>query len=225
MSCGSRGLSSLEGVDAIDAHHEFAAGDAHGALRFARLHVERRTQEFEFQRRFDEDFEPVLLAIDRRAQLQRHVAAEHRNHRGLDGLRDHRAADLLGLGHREALATVERLPHELERLVQQHAAIARIESGRRRFERVGREPHLAVRAEAALRLQRERAHTAAHGAALVDGHAANVVENFQRRRAHGFRQRNEPRRRFEDPLLRNTRQQRTRRAMRIALEPGPRANQ
>ena len=47
-------------------------------------------------------------------------------------------------------------PHQLERLVQQHAAIARIDARRRRFERFCAEPHFAVGVKAAFRLQRER---------------------------------------------------------------------
>ena len=49
-----------------------------------------------------------------------------------------------------------------------------------------------AQAPGALRLQRQCAHAAAHGAALVHGHAANVVHRVQRRRAHDFRQRGEP---------------------------------
>ena len=84
-------------------------------------------------------------------------------------------------------------PHELERLVQQHAALARIEAGRGRLEHGGGEAHLAVGAESALGLQRQRLDAAGHGLAGIHSHALLVFDRLELGATQRGRQRDDAR--------------------------------
>jgi hypothetical protein len=121
---------------------------------------------------------------------------------------------------------VELAPDELQRLVQQLAAIARIDPGKRFLETFAVQPDFAIRMEAAFGLQRQRLHPARHDERGVHGHAARVVEFFQLRRPQlrGQGQQGRGARRMAVLVL-DAQQQRARRAMCVAIQSRPGTDQ
>ena len=168
----------------------------------------------------------MRLALDRGLQLGRHVAAKHEHHGGGHRIGDRRTQDRASSVTESVEMTAELAPHQLERLVQQHAALARVDAGRRRFEGVRLEPHFAVGVKAALGLQRERLDAAGDGAADVHRDALRVVERLELRLVQLDAASGAGRSaRYEFLAIRQVREQRTRRAMRIAFESRPGTDQ
>ena len=100
-----------------------------------------------------------------------------------------------------------------------------IDSRRRRFEGFCLEPHFAVGVKPAFRLQRERLHAAGDGAADVYRDALRIVERLERRLVQLDGKRLDRRARYEFFAIRQMREQRTLRSMRVSFETCPGADQ
>ncbi len=194
---------------------------------FELIDIEGRARNLALQQRLDQQLEPEAFPVHGGLQFHGHESAIDISLRGLHRIVDGGPAHLL-VGAVEVEPAAELDPHQLECLVQQHAAIARIDARYRRFEPLRAQPHFAVGMKAALRLQREWFDAASHWRRDVDGGADRVLERLELRVPHETGQRDMfvtlPK--FRMPVGGyESREQRAHAAMRIPIKCRPGTNQ